>query len=99
MQNKFNIPYLNSAQIRQSFFDFYQAKGHQLVRSSPIFPKDDPTILFTNSGMNQFKNILLGNNPDNIKRVYNTQKCLRVSGKHNDLDEVGRDNYHHTFLK
>jgi alanyl-tRNA synthetase len=99
MTNKFGIPYLTSNEIRNSFFSFYESKGHRLVRSSPIFPKDDPTILFTNSGMNQFKNILLGDDREGLKRVYNSQKCLRVSGKHNDLDEVGRDNYHHTFFE
>lgn len=99
MTNKFNIPFMSSNDIRKSFFSFYESKNHRFVRSSPIFPKDDPTILFTNSGMNQFKNVLLGDTREGLKRVYNSQKCLRVSGKHNDLDEVGRDNYHHTFFE
>lgn len=97
--NRYNIPYMSSNEIRQAFFDHYASKQHQFVRSSPVFPKDDPTVLFVNSGMMQFKSIFLGENPKGLKRVYNSQKVLRVSGKHNDLDEVGRDNYHHTFFE
>lgn len=97
--NKYGIPYMSSNEVRQAFFDHYAAEGHKFVSSSPVFPKDDPTTLFVNSGMMQFKSVFLGENPEGLKRVYNSQKVLRVSGKHNDLDEVGRDNYHHTFFE
>lgn len=90
---------MSSSEIREAFFQHYASKDHLFVRSAPVFPKDDPTVLFVNSGMMQFKSIFLGENPKNYKRVYNSQKVLRVSGKHNDLDEVGRDNYHHTFFE
>ncbi|MBK7887439.1 MAG: alanine--tRNA ligase [Bacteroidetes bacterium] len=88
-----------SAQIRQSFLDFFQSEGHTIVASAPIVVKNDPTLMFTNAGMNQFKDIFLGNQPAFAKRVANTQKCLRVSGKHNDLEEVGVDTYHHTMFE
>lgn len=90
---------LTSAQIRQAFLDFFKSKGHTIVPSAPIIVKNDPTLMFTNAGMNQFKDIILGNvNPSSV-RVANTQKCLRVSGKHNDLEEVGVDTYHHTMFE
>ncbi len=90
---------LQSAEIRQHFLDFFKAKGHIIVPSAPIVIKNDPTLLFTNAGMNQFKEFFLGNRPAPFSRVADTQKCLRVSGKHNDLEEVGVDTYHHTMFE
>ncbi len=86
-------------EIRQSFKDFFASKGHQIVPSAPMVVKDDPTLMFTNAGMNQFKDIILGNTSAKYKRVADSQKCLRVSGKHNDLEEVGLDTYHHTMFE
>ena len=85
--------------IRQSFFDFFNTNNHKIVSSAPMVIKDDPTLMFTNAGMNQFKDYFLGNKDAAFKRVYNSQKCLRVSGKHNDLEEVGKDTYHHTMFE
>ena len=82
---------MNANQIREVFLDFFKTKGHQIVPSAPMVIKDDPSLMFTNAGMNQFKDIFLGNAPARYKRVANSQKCLRVSGKHNDLEEVGVD--------
>ncbi len=90
---------MNSYEIRKSFLDFFKSKQHLIVPSSPIVVKNDPTLMFTNAGMNQFKDIFLGNRPPQAKRVSDTQKCLRVSGKHNDLEEVGHDTYHHTMFE
>ena len=90
---------MTSAEIRQQFLDFFKAKGHEIVPSAPIVIKNDPTLMFTNAGMNQFKDYFLGNKPAPFKRVADTQKCLRVSGKHNDLEEVGVDTYHHTMFE
>ena len=85
--------------IRSSFKSFFESKGHHIVPSAPMVIKDDPTLMFTNAGMNQFKDIILGNRPAQYKRVADSQKCLRVSGKHNDLEEVGHDTYHHTMFE
>lgn len=90
---------MTSADIRQAFLDFFRSKGHEIVPSAPIVVKNDPTLMFTNAGMNQFKDYFLGNKPAPFKRVADTQKCLRVSGKHNDLEEVGVDTYHHTMFE
>ena len=90
---------LTAKEIRESFKSFFESKGHQIVPSAPMVIKDDPTLMFTNAGMNQFKDIILGNHPAKYKRVADSQKCLRVSGKHNDLEEVGHDTYHHTMFE
>ncbi|MBS1620864.1 MAG: alanine--tRNA ligase [Bacteroidetes bacterium] len=90
---------MTSAEIRKSFLDFFSTKGHEIVPSAPIVVKNDPTLMFTNAGMNQFKDYFLGNKKPSFQRVADTQKCLRVSGKHNDLEEVGVDTYHHTMFE
>ena len=90
---------MKSPEIRQQFLDFFASKGHAIVPSAPIVVKNDPTLLFTNAGMNQFKDFFLGNQEPSHKRIADTQKCLRVSGKHNDLEEVGVDTYHHTMFE
>jgi len=90
---------MTSAEIRQSFLDFFASRGHTIVPSASLVPDDDPTLLFTNAGMNQFKNVFLGLEKRPYTRAVDTQKCMRVSGKHNDLEDVGRDTYHHTFFE
>ncbi|MBQ9463082.1 MAG: alanine--tRNA ligase [Bacteroidales bacterium] len=90
---------LTSKEIRQKFLDFFASKGHTVVPSAPMVVKNDPTLMFTNAGMNQFKDIFLGNKSTAFNRAADTQKCLRVSGKHNDLEEVGHDTYHHTMFE
>ncbi|MFZ4398754.1 MAG: alanine--tRNA ligase [Bacteroidales bacterium] len=90
---------MQSSTIRNTFLEFFQTKQHQIVASAPMVVKNDPTLMFTNAGMNQFKDIFLGNSPAKYSRVADTQKCLRVSGKHNDLEEVGHDTYHHTMFE
>ena len=90
---------MTSNQIREAFFEFFREKNHHIIPSAPMVIKNDPTLMFTNAGMNQFKDIFLGNKKPNNLRIANTQKCLRVSGKHNDLEEVGRDTYHHTMFE
>src|SRR5207302_1822712 len=86
-------------QIRQSFLDFFKERGHTIVPSAPLVPQDDPSLLFTNAGMVQFKQVFLGHEGRPYTRAVDAQKCLRISGKHNDLEQVGRDTYHHTFFE
>ncbi len=90
---------MTSKETRKAFLDFFETKKHKIVPSAPMVIKDDPTLMFTNAGMNQFKNIILGNDAIKYPRIADTQKCLRVSGKHNDLEEVGHDTYHHTMFE
>jgi alanyl-tRNA synthetase len=91
--------YMTCAEIRASFLSFFEQRGHRIVPSAPVIPHGDPTLLFTNAGMNQFKDVFLGTGRRDYTRAADTQKCIRVSGKHNDLEEVGRDTYHHTFFE
>jgi alanyl-tRNA synthetase len=90
---------MKSTEIRNSFLEFFKEKNHKIVASAPMVMKNDPTLMFTNAGMNQFKDIFLGNKEPLSKRIADTQKCLRVTGKHNDLEEVGHDTYHHTMFE
>ena len=90
---------MKSSDIRQSFLDFFEQKAHTIVRSAPVIPAEDPTLLFTNAGMNQFKDVFLDKGSRPYNRAVDTQKCIRASGKHNDLEDVGRDTYHHTFFE
>ena len=93
------IKIMTSTEIRQAFLDFFASKQHKIVPSAPIVSKDDPTLMFTNAGMNQFKDYFLGNQVPEARRIADTQKCMRVSGKHNDLEDVGRDGTHHTMFE
>ncbi len=97
--HSFALIFMEAKQIRSTFISFFQSKQHQFVPSAPIVIKNDPTLMFTNAGMNQFKDAFLGNETAKFSRVANSQKCLRVSGKHNDLEEVGVDTYHHTMFE
>ncbi len=97
--NNFNEYPMTSTEIRQQFLDFFKSKGHLIVASAPLVAKNDPTLMFNNSGMAQFKDFFLGNGTPPSKRIADTQKCLRVSGKHNDLEDVGFDTYHHTMFE
>lgn len=90
---------MNSSEIRRKFLDFFESKQHKIVPSAPLVNKTDPTLMFVNAGMNQFKDYFLGNAIPEYKRIADTQKCLRVSGKHNDLEDVGLDSYHHTLFE
>lgn len=90
---------MDSRQIRQQFLDFFKSKQHLIVDSAPLVLKNDPTLMFTNAGMNQFKDYFLGNATPKSRRIADTQKCLRVTGKHNDLEDVGHDTYHHTMFE
>ncbi|MCB0809583.1 MAG: alanine--tRNA ligase, partial [Flavobacteriales bacterium] len=90
---------MTANEIRQAFLDHFAQRDHRIVPSAPMVIKDDPTLMFTNAGMNPFKDIFLGNREPADRRVADTQKCLRVSGKHNDLEEVGIDTYHHTMFE
>ncbi|HUR28523.1 MAG TPA: alanine--tRNA ligase, partial [Planctomycetota bacterium] len=90
---------MTSNELRTSFLQYFERQGHRVVASSPLVPHDDPTLLFTNAGMNQFKDVFLGTGTRDYRRAVNSQKCIRVSGKHNDLEEVGLDTYHHTFFE
>src|ERR1041384_8066629 len=90
---------MTTRDIRQSFLDYFASQGHQIVRSSSLVPGDDPTLLFTNAGMNQFKDLFLGKETRDYRRATTAQKCMCVSGKHNDLDNVGPSHRHHTFFE
>jgi alanyl-tRNA synthetase len=90
---------MKANEIRQAFKDFFNSKQHEVVDSAPMVVKNDPTLMFVNAGMNQFKELFLGQKEVKFPRVANSQKCLRVSGKHNDLEEVGHDTYHHTMFE
>jgi len=90
---------MSSKEIRQAFLDYFSSLEHRIVPSAPMVIQNDSTLMFTNAGMNQFKDLFLGNEPITYKRLADTQKCLRVSGKHNDLEEVGHDTYHHTMFE
>ena len=90
---------MNANKVRKTFLEFFRSKGHEIVPSAPMVVKNDPTLMFNNSGMAPFKDLFLGNAPIKFPRVADTQKCLRVSGKHNDLEEVGVDTYHHTMFE
>jgi len=90
---------MTGSEIRQKFLDYFERNGHKVVHSSPLLPANDPTLLFTNAGMNQFKDVFLGNEKRDYKRAVTTQKCIRAGGKHNDLDEVGKTARHHTFFE